>query len=116
MNKQSIKRFLEGAVVGGIVLSVLMFATGWAVKSSTAEMTAREQTRDAVAESLASICVAQFDASTDKAAKLTEMTALQSWTRGEFVAKQGWATMPGSDSAESRVADACAVQLTNRKS
>lgn len=30
---------------------------------------------------------------------------------GDFVEKQGWATMPGAKEAEDEVADACATEL-----
>ena len=34
-----------------------------------------------------------------------------SWQRGDFVVKQGWATMPGEKEADSAVAVKCAVLL-----
>jgi len=39
---------------------------------------------------------------------------IDTWTRGDFVEKGGWATMPGTHSSErvSAVAKACAVLLT----
>ncbi len=72
--------------------------------------------RAAAAQSLAAICVAQFEASENKAAKLGELIAIESWKRSKFVSKESWATMPGSDASESRVADECAVKLATRKS
>lgn len=114
MDKQQIRRFVEGALVGGIALSAVMFGTGWAIKSSDAEINAREQSRAAVIESMAPICVAQYDAAGNTAGKLTTMATIESWKRGEFVAKQGWATMLGGDSADNLVADECATLLTKR--
>lgn len=114
MDKQQIKRLVEGAIVGGIAVSAVMFGTGWAIKSSEADINAREQSRAAVIESLAPICVAQYDAAGNKAGKLATMAKIESWKRGEFVSKQGWATMPGEDSSNNLVADECATLLTKR--
>lgn len=111
-----LKRFLEGAVSGAVLLAIALFATGWAVKSSTAEENAHFASRDAVVERLAEICVAQFEQSAGKAAKLKAMGAIDSWKRGTYVAEQGWATMPGRDAADSLVADACAARLTKSES
>ena len=36
-----------------------------------------------------------------------ELGGMDSWRRGEFVRKQGWATMPGEPEAGSKVAEAC---------
>lgn len=115
MEKIQIKRLFEGAVIGGVVLSALLFGTGWAVLSSTAEQESYDQSKAAVAAELATICVAQFDAATDKAGKLEAMIAAESWKRGEYVLKQGWATMPGSKSPTAVVADECATRLAARK-
>jgi hypothetical protein len=40
---------------------------------------------------------------------------VNSWQQGPFVEKGGWATLPGSDPANSAVAQACANLLTRPK-
>lgn len=111
-----LKRFLEGAVTGAVLLAIAMFASGWAVKSSTAEQKAHFDSRDAVVERLAEICVAQFEQSEGKPVKLKAIRAIDSWRRGAYVAEQGWATMPGRDTADNLVADACAARLVKSES
>lgn len=111
MNKQQVKPFAWGAVAGGVALSIVMFSTGWAVTSRTAEMNARVMTQHAVVESLAAICVAQFEDAENRGEKLSRLVATDSWQRGTYVSDQGWATMPGSDSPTSAVATECAVRL-----
>jgi len=111
MNKQQIKPFVWGAVVGGIALAIVLFATGMAVTGGSAERSAKLMARSAVAASLAEICVAQFEAAPDKAVKLAAMKDLQSWRRGPYVSEQGWATMPGRERGASEVASECAVLL-----
>jgi hypothetical protein len=40
------------------------------------------------------------------------MKEKDSWDKGRYVEKQSWAIMPGDQKPDSRVADACAKQLT----
>ena len=49
------------------------------------------------------------------AASLVELKKANSWQQGAYVEKGGWATMPGSSSADSAVAKACADVLTSGK-
>ena len=46
-----------------------------------------------------------------KAPKLVAMKDESSWQRGEYVGKQGWATMPGEKEPDRKVAEACAMLL-----
>ena len=67
----------------------------------------------AVIAALTPICVAQFKGQTPDI-RTTQLAALKgesSWARGDFVEKQGWATMPGAKEPENEVADACAAEL-----
>ncbi|MCY4591858.1 MAG: hypothetical protein OXE86_15130 [Alphaproteobacteria bacterium] len=111
MNKEHIKPFTAGAVVGAIALSIVMFSTGWAVTSSTSHTNARKMSQDAVVENLAGICVAQFEGAADKDGKLDKLVQTESWKRGRYVSDQGWATMPGSESPTRDVAKVCAQRL-----
>lgn len=113
MDKQQIRPFAWGAVAGAIVLSIFMFSTGWAVTNSTAEMNAREFSQANVLEKLAAICVAQFKNTENKEEKLTKLTAIDLWKRGNYVSKQGWATMPGSDAPTTQVANECATRIAH---
>jgi hypothetical protein len=67
--------------------------------------------RDAVVQRLANICVAQFNLDVAKDQKLQELNATSSYERAKYVTTQGWATLPGEEKPEGRVADACAKQL-----
>jgi hypothetical protein len=116
MNKQSVTTFAWGAVAGGIGLAVLLFATGWAVRSDTADRNARSMSQTAVTENLAKICVAQFQTVADKAEKLAALKRIDYWQRATYVNEQGWATMPGSESGTSQVASECAELLVKIQS
>jgi hypothetical protein len=66
---------------------------------------------DAVVQRLASICVVQSGRDPAKAQKLVVLREESAWQRGEYVGKQGWATMPGEQEPNSTVAQACATLL-----
>ena len=65
-------------------------------------------TQTAISDRLVPICVGQYNMDADKVAKLAALKKIDSWSRGEFVVKQGWATMPGDNDADSGVARSCA--------
>jgi hypothetical protein len=64
-----------------------------------------------VVNRLAPICVAQARRDPRQAQKLQEWKAVSTWERGDYVSKQGWATMPGEEKTDGRVADQCAKLL-----
>lgn len=111
MKRQEVKTFAWGAVAGAIVVSIGLFATGWAVTKSSAEQAARMASETAVTDSLAKICVAQYEVAPNKSEKLAALKEANTWQRGSYVVEQGWATMPGSESGTSQVGSACATLL-----
>jgi hypothetical protein len=72
-------------------------------------------TQHAIVASLAPICVGQFQKSTDAVIQQAEMKKIGAWDQSSFVAKAGWATMPGSTEPDSTVAKACAGLINNLK-
>jgi hypothetical protein len=106
------KTNLFWACVAAILLTLLLGFTwgGW-LRPGPAQKSADLQVRDAVVNRLATICVAQFNLDPAKDQKLTELKETSSYERAKYVTTQGWATMPGEEQPESRVADACAKQL-----
>jgi hypothetical protein len=83
---------------------------GWAT-GGTARQTAEAMARDSVVQRLAPICVVQSGRDPAKASKLVALKDESAWQRGEFVGKQGWATMPGEQEPDRQVAEACALLL-----
>jgi hypothetical protein len=107
----SLTRLLQGAAVGAVATMFIGFYWGGWVTGGTAKEMAQKSASTAVVTALAPICVDKFQHSAEAAANLTELKKVSSWQQGSFIAKGGWATMPGSDSANSAVADACATML-----
>lgn len=104
---------LWGAVAGAIALAIVGFNWGGWLTTSTAEKLAAKQADAAVVSALAPICVDQFQNSADASANLAALKEISNtWDRRDYVAKGGWATMPGSTAEpDHEVAAACAEQL-----
>ena len=115
MTKEMIKPFVWGMVVGAIVLLIVIFSAGWVVTSSSAQAKAEEMAEEAVVNRLAPICVAQFLQDPKWEERLKELKEKDSWERGDYVKKTGWATMPGAESPARGVADECARRLMELK-
>ena len=111
MNWEKIKTALWGAIGGAIVLAIVGFAWGGWVLGGTAQKMAEELAQSAVVARLAPICVEQFNQDSEKDQKLKELKEESYWKRGDYVGKQGWATMPGEKNPDSTVAGKCAELL-----
>jgi hypothetical protein len=110
---ESLTRLLQGAAAGAAATLVIGFYWGGWVTGGTAKEMAQKSATTAVVTALAPICVDKFQRSAEFTANLTELKKTTSWQQGSFISKGGWATMPGGDSANSAVADACATMLGN---
>jgi hypothetical protein len=101
-----------GAVAGAIVIMILGFTWfGWML-GSTAEKLANQRAETAVVAALTPICVEKFQHQAGAAEKLAEFKKISSsWDRRSAIEKGGWATAPGSETANSAVASACAEKL-----
>ncbi|MFZ0488140.1 MAG: hypothetical protein WAL83_14175 [Arenicellales bacterium] len=107
-----------GAVAGAIVLAIVGFNWGGWVTTSTAEKLAARQSEAAIVSALTPICVDQFQKSADASTNLAALKEISNiWERRDYVAKGGWATMPGSATEPNRdLAGACAEELTSSTS
>ena len=104
--------FLWGAAAGAVALAFVGFNWGGWVTGGTAAKNAAAASRDAVVAALAPICVERFRGQPDAVGKTDALMKGSSWDRGNMVEKSGYATMPGSKTADSDVARACAAILT----
>jgi hypothetical protein len=102
------KRLLGWACLGTMIVTIVLgFGWGGWTTGGKARYAAEAMASDAVAKRLAPICVVQFNADPAKAQKLKELNAVSSYERSDYVKKQGWATIPGEQEPNSRVADEC---------
>jgi pimeloyl-ACP methyl ester carboxylesterase len=100
-----------GAVCGAIALAVVGFSWGGWVTASTARQRAEEQAKAEVIAALVPICLEQSKKDPQLADRVAILKAASSWSRGDLVLKNGWATMPGTTAGDGWVAGACAEKL-----
>jgi alpha/beta superfamily hydrolase len=107
------KPVLWGVAGGALALAIVGFSWGGWLTSGKAEASARIRADDAVVAALAPVCVDRFQRGADAAAQLVELKKADSWSKGSFVEKGGWATVPGTHTPDrmSAVARACADLL-----
>jgi hypothetical protein len=98
-------------VAAAVLTMIVGFGWGGWVTGGTARTTAEAMAQDAVVKRLAPICVVQSGRDPAKTVKLVALKEESTWQRGEYVGKQGWATMPGEQEPDSKVAQACATLL-----
>jgi len=98
--------------VGVVVLTLVVgFEWGGWVTGKTARGMAEAAGKDAVVARLAPICVIQATHDPKWAEKHKALQATDSWSRSDYVVKEGWATMPGEHEGDSRVAEECVTLL-----
>ena len=113
---QPTKTMTVWACIASVVLTMIVgFAWGGWVTGGTAQKMADTRADDAVTKRLAPICVVQFQRDPGKVQKLVALQGTDSWQRDGYVEKQGWATMPGEEKSDSKVAEACAQLLVASK-
>ena len=107
------KKNVFGLMVAAAVATMIVgFNWGGWVTGGGVQQRVDTGVRDAVASRLVPMCVAQFNLDPQKAPKLAELKAITStWSRPDYVKKQGWATMPGEKEPDTNVAAACANLL-----
>ena len=111
MKKQWVQPFAGGLAAGAIVILIIIFSAGWVVTQSSAREQGEKMAEEAVLEKLVPICVAQFQQDPTKEQKLKELQAKSSYERGDYIEKQGWATMPASKEPEKIICDKCAERI-----
>ncbi len=110
-SRWSAPQIIWTALIASVVWSAIGFSWfgygfDWMTKGSAIQMS-----NQAVAESHAAICVAQAHSAPDSDAALKQFAELDSWKQREFIETAQWATMPGSESSRSGVAELCAIKL-----
>lgn len=107
-----IKPVAWGAVLGSILTMIVGFGWGGWVTGGTSAQLARQRADTAVTAALVPLCVAQSKADRGAAKKMAELKAISSsYEQHEFMTKTGWATVPGSETPNRDVAEACTSVL-----
>jgi hypothetical protein len=111
-NYQASKTVVFWACAACVVATLFIGFTwgGW-VRGSTAGQMAAQAATDARADLAAAVCVSRFEAGSDAAGNLATLKASDSWNRGEYLEKGGWATLAGMKEPIDGAANLCAQRL-----
>ncbi len=111
--RYNIVHLICAMVFGAAITLAIGLGSHVLTTSSDASRMASEMARYAREEALAPICADKFNK--DAAASLDELKKISSrWEQGEFIARGGWAILPGTGQYPfAGVAHRCAVLLTN---
>jgi len=105
------KPFCLGALAGAMLLWWVGFdGLQWSTKGA-AESVAVRRAEAATIATQARICSAQFTIAKDPAGRLADLKKTERYSRGEVLAKTGFATMAGDKEPVSGVPQACADLL-----
>lgn len=94
------------------VILIVGFTWGGWVTGGTAREMATKAGAEASANMAAGFCVTQFKSDAKAAAELVALNKTDTWGRGDFITKGGWATLPGMKEPVPGSADLCAKKLT----
>jgi pimeloyl-ACP methyl ester carboxylesterase len=105
-----------GVVIGAVAASTIGFSWGGWVTGGTAAKMANTLSHEKVIAALVPVCVGMSRADTERAGKLEQIRETPSYQRRNILMETGWATVPGSDSADRDLAEACLAALELGKS
>jgi hypothetical protein len=115
LQRESLKRLLQGAAAGAIATIVVGFSWGGWSLGSTADKIAKERSELAVVAALAPVCADKFRALPDAEAKKVALSKVEAWKRGEEFPKE-FVTLPGETYPSPALVYACSTLLLAPKS
>ena len=100
-----------GAGFGAVALAIVGFSWGGWVTAPKAQVMAADQAQEQLMAALVPICVSNANADPLATGLIAEMKDATSYKRSEILVGTGWATMPGTDAPNKKLAKACALEL-----
>lgn len=105
------KPSIYGALGGAIAITVIGFAWGGWTTSSKAQTMAQDFATGEVTLAMVPVCLDLSAADPERTDKLAILQDLSGFGRRNAMMETGWATRPGSDAPDRRLADACLAGL-----
>lgn len=110
---EKIKTLVLGAIGGAILTAIVGFSVlDWHSASAANELAA-ERSEAAVTEALTPVCVSQAQNDPEFAATFAAINEESSYRQRTALADTGWATVPGMESSDRDLAEACLEALQN---
>ena len=102
---------IYGALGGAIAVSILGFTWGGWVTNGNAQTMAQNLATDEVTMAMVPVCLSISAVDPERAEKLVMLQDLTGFGRRNAMMETGWATRPGSDKPDRKLADACLARL-----
>lgn len=102
---------IYGAAIGAAALGIVGFTWGGWVTGGTAQDRAMATSHDAVVAAMVPVCLDMVRTDPERAAKLAAIRDASTYQRRDALMKAGWATMPGAESPDRDIAQACLASL-----
>ena len=96
-----------GAGAGAIAISLLGFTVGGWTTSGNAQEMAQQRATEEVTLAMVPVCLNMSAADPDRVAKLAVLQDASGFGRSKAMMDTGWATLPGSDTPNRGLAEAC---------
>ncbi|UWQ09690.1 hypothetical protein [Aliiroseovarius crassostreae] len=110
-NFKWLKPGIYGFVVGAIAIPIIGFSWGGWTSSGTANKAAKAFANDEITRSMVPVCLEMAASDPERQVKLAELQATDGFTRRSAMMETGWATMPGTETPNRDLAEACIERL-----
>ena len=106
-----LKPGVYGAVIGAALIGGVGFTWGGWVTGGTADDRAMAMARDDVVAAMVPVCLDMAESDPERADKLATIRAASTYQRRDALMAAGWATVPGAESPDRDIAQACLSAL-----
>ena len=106
-----LKPGIYGALIGAVFVGVVGFSWGGWMTGGSANKMASAMAHDNVIAALLPVCVDMSRTDTDRVAKLATIREASTYRLRDAVMAAGWATIPGSETPNRDLAQACVAAL-----
>ena len=106
-----LKPGIYGAITGAVLTAVVGFTWGGWVTGNNADKMAMTMAHDDVIAALVPVCVDMARTDPSRVEKLATIRAASTYQRRDAVMAAGWATMPGAETPDRDLAQACLTAL-----
>ncbi|WP_375266878.1 hypothetical protein [Planktotalea sp.] len=102
---------IYGAIIGAVGLAIVGFNWGGWTTSGAAEQMAQNRADEAVTTAMVPICLSASKADPEREAKLATINQATRFKRRDAVMDAGWANLPGAETPDRDLAEACMEDL-----
>ncbi|OOY16184.1 hypothetical protein [Thioclava sp. DLFJ4-1] len=106
-----LKPGIYGAAIGAVIVGIVGFTWGGWVTGGTASDRAMTMAHDDVVAAMVPVCVEMARTDPERDAKLETIRAASTYQKRAVLMEAGWATVPGTDSPDRDIAQACLAKL-----